>query len=183
MLLFFILVVAGSLVFLELFTFVYTTYLCDAPYLPLDKKNIDLALEVLQLSGNDVFVDFGSGDGRVLLSALREHGVKRAIGVEKDRYQALKSKIFLKLRYKGYGTYCVYREDIFRPSTKLLEDLSQITAVYMYLFPSMIDRIYIQLLEQKRPFRIVCCRYSLSGIPPTSVIKGEEFDSYYYEIG
>ena len=42
-------------------------------------------LKLSDASAEDVVFDLGSGDGRLLLAAVREFGVKRAVGYEIDK--------------------------------------------------------------------------------------------------
>ena len=54
-----------------------------APFVPTPAIVTEMALDMLQLTSDDVFVDLGCGDGRVVAAALRR-GVRRSVGVELD---------------------------------------------------------------------------------------------------
>ncbi|KAJ3049437.1 hypothetical protein HK097_009560 [Rhizophlyctis rosea] len=58
-----------------------TTY---APYLPTSLMRLSKCLKMADVGPNDVLLDLGSGDGRFCGVAVREFGVRRAIGVESD---------------------------------------------------------------------------------------------------
>lgn len=53
-----------------------------APYVSTSKDNIRRMLEIARVSADDVLFDLGSGDGRILITAVREFKVKKAVGIE-----------------------------------------------------------------------------------------------------
>lgn len=53
-----------------------------APYVSTSKDNIRRMLEIARVSTDDVLFDLGSGDGRILITAVREFKVKKAVGIE-----------------------------------------------------------------------------------------------------
>ena len=55
----------------------------DAPYLVTDYDVVDAMLALAQVRPNDVVIDLGSGDGRILIAAARSHGA-RGLGVDID---------------------------------------------------------------------------------------------------
>ena len=55
-----------------------------APFNPTDDAALGLALDLAALTDDDVLVDAGAGDGRVLVAAARRTGGLRAVGIEYD---------------------------------------------------------------------------------------------------
>jgi len=55
-----------------------------APFNPTNETGQQVALELLQLAGNDVLFDLGCGDGRFLLTAAKAVEGLRCIGIEYD---------------------------------------------------------------------------------------------------
>ena len=55
--------------------------------IPYVATRADTVQDMLWLAGvdkNDVVYDLGSGDGRIVISAVRDFGVQRAVGIEID---------------------------------------------------------------------------------------------------
>ena len=125
------------LIFVLLFEF---TGLLGAPYIPSSAKDIDIAFTKLySLSKNDLLVDLGSGDGKVLRSA-EEKGA-RVIGVEINPILVL----FSKLKYSGVKNICIYCSDMYK--FKLPKET---TVVYVYGNAHVVKRIYNQLLNESK---------------------------------
>jgi len=53
-----------------------------APYVPTSLDNVRRMLEIARVRADDVVFDLGSGDGRILIMAVREFKAKRAVGIE-----------------------------------------------------------------------------------------------------
>lgn len=56
-------------------------YISTPEYSPTPTENIDIILKELNPKPDEVFVDYGCGDGRVVIAAARDYGCK-AVGVE-----------------------------------------------------------------------------------------------------
>jgi len=55
-----------------------------APFVPTPLHCSTAALRLADVGRGDVFMDLGSGDGRVVISAAKDHGCDAAIGIEID---------------------------------------------------------------------------------------------------
>src|SRR6516165_7518718 len=53
----------------------------DVPYVPTPQKVVDEMLLLANLKPGDVLYDLGSGDGRIVITAAKDYGV-RGIGVD-----------------------------------------------------------------------------------------------------
>lgn len=105
-----------------------------APYVPIRKKLVKDLLTFGGLSAGDIFYDLGSGDGRVLISAVKDFGTEKAVGYEVAPWPYLKSKFLIRLA--GFGNNIdIKRKNFFKA------DLSPATFVYAYLFPRLVDRL------------------------------------------
>ena len=56
-----------------------------APYVPSKPEVVQKMLEIAYLKPNDVVYDLGCGDGRILIKAVEDFNVKKAIGYELDK--------------------------------------------------------------------------------------------------
>lgn len=65
-------------------TQIYHTPELDVDYVPTPMPTVRRMLEMANAGPKDHLVDLGSGDGRILITAARERGVRSAIGIELD---------------------------------------------------------------------------------------------------
>lgn len=105
-----------------------------APFVPIKKKLVKEILTFGSLSSDDIFYDLGCGDGRVLISAVRDFGVKKAVGYEVSLWPSWIAK--WKIRKAGLeNKIMIYRKNFFDA------DLSGATFIYMYLFPKLVNQL------------------------------------------
>lgn len=96
---------------------------------------IDRMLDLMRLTDRDVLADFGCGDGRILIEAVRRSGC-RGIGIEIDPEMAARARIAV--RSAGLSDKIEIRTgDVldFDPEP------NGVTAVTAYLFPELLARI------------------------------------------
>lgn len=83
-------------------------------------------LEVARASRDDVLCDLGCGDGRILTTAVKDFGVKAALGYEirEDLFKTASSEVEkLNLRERVH----IYNRDLFQA------DLKEATLITLYL--------------------------------------------------
>ncbi len=155
----------------ELSSILFTGFFTKAPYIPNERKHILKALELADISSEDIFCDLGSGDGRVLELAVKKFNVKKAIGYEIDPFQVFKTKLKIKLNH--------YSNRIVVARKNILEvDVSEVTLLYLYLYPSVLKKLQDKKLfsQLKKGTRIVSCRFAIPNMQPT---KEERIDKDY----
>src|SRR5690606_41035110 len=54
----------------------------DVPYVPTPDDVVNRMLEVAKVGPQDFVIDLGSGDGRIAIAAVKDHGAKGAMGVD-----------------------------------------------------------------------------------------------------
>lgn len=108
------------LYFLVFVYFIYTIYAIyiAAPFVPLNKKNVQTLLDVAQLAPRDTLMDLGSGDGRIL--NLAAPFVDRAIGIEINPLLYYLSKFKL----RNVKNVVVRRENLWNTSLAGVDVLS-----------------------------------------------------------
>lgn len=155
----FIVVVALILIFVSLLV----SNIYGAPYVPVKKKLIKGILFFGGLSASDVFYDLGSGDGRVLMSAVKDFGVPKAAGYEIALWPYLKSKLLIR-RAGSKNNIDVNRKNFFKVN------LSPATFIYIYLFPRLVDRLAGKITKECRSgIKVLCPSF------PIDVSKYKEF--------
>lgn len=141
-----IVVVALVLIFVSLLA----SHIYGAPYVPIGKRLAKDLLFFGGLSAGDVFYDLGSGDGRVLISAVRDFGVQKAVGYEIALWPYLKSKFLIK-RSGLDGRISIRRKNFFKG------DLSGTNFIYAYLFPKLVDKLAYKIASGcQAGTRILC---------------------------
>jgi len=151
-----------------------------APYVPVRKKLVKNLLFFGGLSESDIFYDLGSGDGRVLISAVRDFGVQKAVGYEATPWPYLKSRFLIK-RSRLDGHISVRRENFFK------ENLSSADFIYMYLFPKLVDKLAYKIAGECRAgTKILCPSFpiDIAKHPKFKLLKSEKIGkitAYLYE--
>ena len=100
-----------------------------APFVPSRIEVVKKMLEMAKTGLNDVVFDLGCGDGRIILSAVRDFGAKKAVGYE------IKSEL-----YKQASDEIInqnMREKVIVKNDDLMKaDLSEATIITLYLTTS-----------------------------------------------
>lgn len=151
-----------------------------APFVPSPWHVVDRMLEEVGVAEDDLVVDLGSGDGRILLRAALNCGA-RGIGyeinadlVEEARSAVSAAGVQDRVRFE--------HKDIFEA------DLTQATVVAMFLITSANRQLRPKLAEELRPgSRVVCYKWEIPGWNPsktvTVTVSGVQQPIYIYEIG
>ena len=136
------------------------------PYVPTPDAVVDRMLELASVRRDDLVVDLGSGDGRMVIEAARRYGA-RGRGVERDarlvelaRTAAEKAKVADRVSFT--------QGDIFE------FDLRGATVVTLYLLPRLLVQLLPKLRAELAPgARIVSHDYPLEPWPADRTL---EFD-------
>jgi precorrin-6B methylase 2 len=132
----------------------------------------DVVAKMLALAGvkkDDVVFDLGSGDGRILIAAARDHKCK-AIGYEADPNLVELSR--RKAQESGVADrVTIHKADLFTA------DLSQADVVALYLLPVQNKRLIPQLKRLRAGSRIVSHHFEIPGAEPDKVIEVESEES------
>lgn len=126
-----------------------------APFVPMRRSFVGRLLSFGEVNSTDTFLDIGSGDGRVLVTAVRQFQVQRAYGYEISPWPYVKSKFLIWLsRFKNIQ---VFRTDMAQA------DFSNITFVYCYLYPKLVDKI-AALIAGRAPsgVRVLCADFPIA---------------------
>ena len=101
-----ILIIIGLIAAVFLF-FSIIPVLRGAPFVPIHKQRLDLALKFLNLKPGQKITDLGSGDGRVLVE-IAKRGVM-AVGYEINPFLVLKTKMEIKKQGLGKLASCHWK--------------------------------------------------------------------------
>jgi hypothetical protein len=115
----------------------------DVPYIATDLQVVDAMLGLAQVRPDDMVIDLGSGDGRILISAARSLGA-HGLGVDIDPARIRESTA--NAEEAGVSSRVTFRQqDLFETP---LRDADVLT---LYLLPEVNLRLRPRILSQMRP--------------------------------
>jgi precorrin-6B methylase 2 len=113
----------------------------DTIYLPTPDQVVTAMLRMANVGRGDVVYDLGSGDGRIVIAAVKEFGAARGVGVELDATRVLEANE--NARRAGVRDRVEFRQqDLFET------DLRPATVVTLYLGAGMNLRLRPKLLAE-----------------------------------
>ena len=137
-----------------------------SPYVPSEQGNVERMLKLAQLKDDDVVVDLGSGDGRIVLTAARMNRKLRGWGVDIDEKLVKESNAAARARGVADRVRFFHRN-------AFDTDLREATVIAMWLWPEMQLLLRPLILEQARPgTRIITNMWDLGSWRPDE----EDFD-------
>jgi SAM-dependent methyltransferase len=128
------------------------------PYLPSTSVAVDEMLRLADVGHNDLVVDLGSGDGRLVIAAAKYYGA-RGLGIELDPKLVAESQD--NARKEG-----VEGRVAFRQGDVLTADYRDATVVTLYLLPNLVEKLKPRLLDLKPGTRIVAHDYGFGDWQP-----------------
>jgi hypothetical protein len=154
--------------------------LMGAPYVPTKAKLAEEILEEVKFNKDGFFVELGSGDARIVRTAVRLYGV-RGLAVDVNGLLILWSKIlkFLDPRLRGDDKLLFLKANI------LKVDLSQADYIYLFLFPALIEKLVPNFKKQLKKGTIIISHGFPVEAYKNKLIKKVErstFPTYYYKI-
>lgn len=132
----------------------------DVPFVATPPAVVERMLGMAQAGPNDVVYDLGSGDGRIVVSAVRDFGVRKAVGVDIDPDRVTDGMQAARVARVSDRTEFV-EADIFE------FDFSEATVVTMYLLPEVNLKLRPRILSELEPgTRVVSHRFDMDGWVP-----------------
>ena len=126
------------------------------PFVPTPQPVVRKMLELAGASANDVVYDLGCGDGRIVITAVKEFNVKKAVCVElrDDLIEALK----ITIEQEGLTDRIEIRhQDMFET------DLSDATIITLFLLTSVNDELAPKFERELKPgARIVSHEFKIT---------------------
>jgi precorrin-6B methylase 2 len=131
-----------------------------SPFVPSDQENVERMLKLAQLKDDDVVVDLGSGDGRIVLTAARMNRKLRGFGVDIDEKLVLESNAAASAQGVADRVQFLHRN-------AFDADLREATVIAMWLWPEMQILLRPVILAQARPgTRIITNLWDLGSWKP-----------------
>lgn len=139
----------------------------DVPYVPTPQSVVDAMLKLAEVSSGDVVYDLGCGDGRIVITAAKEHGATgKGFDINPERIKeantnAKEAGVTDKVKFEEANLFKVD----YRPAS----------VVTLYLLPNVNMKLRPMLLEQLKPgTRIVSHAFDMGDWEPeeTMVVDG-----------
>lgn len=154
---FYLALAAAALVLLASSLLLPLGFVYGAPFVPTRRERVDAMLELAKPGPGELWVDLGSGDGRILVAAAQAGA--RAVGYEFHPLLVLLSR--LAIARSGLGRLAsVLQGDLWKA------DLSKADVVSLYLMPYRMERMRAKLEAELKPgCRIVSNAFPIGGWP------------------
>jgi hypothetical protein len=131
----------------------------DVPFVPTPPVVVEAMLKLAAVGPEDYVIDLGSGDGRIVIAAARQHGA-RGLGVEIDT--ALVGEARREARRQGVEGRVEFKAD-----DLLGMDIRRATVVTMYLYPRLMLQMRPRLVAELKPgSRVVSHEFGMEGWEP-----------------
>lgn len=136
----------------------------EVPYVPTPDAVVAEMLKLAAVTKDDVVYDLGSGDGRLVITAVQKHGA-RGVGVDIDP-QRIKESNENAQKAGVTGRVKFIEQDLFET------DLKEATVVTLYLLPEVNLRLRPKLLRELKPgTRIVSHSFDMGDWQPDKTVK------------
>lgn len=148
----------------------------DVRYEPTPPAVVEAMLEMADTEPSDVLYDLGSGDGRIVIAAARDFGVRDATGVEIDRGLIEQSR--RNAEEAGISDRVRFvRADLFS------YDFSDADVVTLFLLPKLNIRLRPRLLSELAPgTRVVSHEHDMGEWAPDAHRRVDGHDVYRWTI-
>jgi SAM-dependent methyltransferase len=145
----------------------------EAIYFPTPPVLTEAMIRLAGVGKDDDVLDIGCGDGRLVISAVKDHGAKSGVGV--DIRQELVDLCRDKAREAGVADRCQFRvEDALK-----MTDLSPYSVVFLYLGEDLTERLRPLLQKTLRPgARVVSNTFRAGEWKPDEVKKVKCLNNY-----
>jgi SAM-dependent methyltransferase len=142
----------------------------SVPYVPTPQVVVDRMLQMARITPRDYVIDLGSGDGRIVITAVKKYGA-RGFGVDLNPVR-IKESVENAAKAGVSDRASFYQRNLFET------DFSEATVVTMYLLPRVNLELRPKLLALKPGTRIVSHDFSMDDWGADEAISLEVDDKY-----
>jgi SAM-dependent methyltransferase len=151
----------------------------DVRYEPTPDDVVEVMLRLADVKAGDVVYDLGCGDGRIVISAVRERAARGVCvdidprRIEESRENARQAGVADRIRFLN--------QDLFTT------DIGEATVVMLFLFPNINLKLRPKLLHELKPgTRVVSHWHSMGDWTPQETVRvtsgGRERVVYFWTI-
>ena len=137
----------------------------DVVYVPTPEAVVTTMMQLANVKPGDVVYDLGSGDGRIVITAIQKYGAKKGIGIDIDPERIKEAQA--NATKAGVSDRVTFQQqDLFKT------DFSEATVVTLYLLPELNVKLRPQLFKQLKPgTRIVSHDFDMGDWKPEKTVK------------
>ena len=129
------------------------------PFITTPPEVVERMLEMAGTRPDDLVIDLGSGDGRIVIAAAQKFGA-RGLGIELDAALVAKSRENARVT-KVHDRVSFVQGDV------LVADISRATVVTVYLLPALMAKLQSRFIGELAPgTRIVSHEFTMAGWLP-----------------
>src|SRR5512145_3519826 len=145
------------------------------PFVPSPPHVVQRMLDVAEIKQGDILYDMGSGDGRIVIEAAKQFGI-RGVGID------LNPELVTKARENAAKEGVSHLVD-FRAQDGLTVDISEATVVTLYMFKWFNNALKPKLQKLKPGSRVVAHDFDIDEWKPTRIeyVKAPSDGSDYAE--
>jgi protein-L-isoaspartate O-methyltransferase len=139
------------------------------PFITTPAEVVERMLQVAQTRADDLVIDLGSGDGRIVIAAAQSFGA-RGVGIELDAALVEKSR-------EAARAAQVADKVSFIQGDVLTAEISRASVITAYLLPDLMRKLQSRFIQELAPgTRIVSHAFTMAGWAPdrSEVVKVKE---------
>jgi precorrin-6B methylase 2 len=147
----------------------------EVPFVPTPESAVDQMLKMAGVGPRDIVYDLGSGDGRIVITAVQKYGA-RGVGVDINPERITEAN--QNARKAGVAQRVEFRQgDLFKAN------ISEATVVTLYLLPSVNERLKPKLLSELKPgTRIVSHAFDMGDWKPVREMEVDGRTLYMWVV-
>jgi precorrin-6B methylase 2 len=145
-----------------------------AGFEPTSRSIVDKMLEIAEIDSNDVLYDLGSGDGRIVIEAVKSYHAS-GVGIEADPIRVLWSQMLLFF-------YGIQDKSKIKWGNFFNQDITEATAVTLFLGGKTNQKLRDKLVKELKPgTRVVSYVWTFNDWKPAKIDYNNRI--YLYIIG
>lgn len=153
---------------------IFWSSIIGAGFQPTSKKLVKQMLDMAEVGPEDTVYDLGSGDGRIVINAVKKYNAK-AVGLEADPSRVFWSRLVITLSGIRNRAKIVW-------GNFFNQNISEATVVTLFLSDTANQKLKPKFLEELKPgTRVVSYVWKFKGWEPVKTDETEEI--YLYVIG
>ncbi len=148
----------------------------DVPYVPTPQKTVETMLEMADVGPGDVVYDLGSGDGRIVITAVEDFNAKKGVGVDIDPVRIRESE------ENAVEAGVTDRTDFYEGNVFTF-DFSEADVLTMYLLQGVNERLRPRILNELEPgTRVVSHQFDMDDWEPDNTTRSSGGSTVHFWV-